>query len=85
MLMLNDDTRLITDGPTHQLRAQAPIKVFTIHKEALVEQTNAVNDDSSNEHARAAHRVDFDGPVRVNVGQVVPTEAWTLGEQPTET
>src|SRR6267378_798224 len=85
MLMLYDDTRLIADGPAHLSCAQAPVEVFTVHKEALVEQTNAVDDRASNQHARPADRVDFDGPVRIDVGQVVAAKARAVGKRSAET
>src|SRR5713101_7039825 len=85
MLMLYDDTRLIADGPAHQSRAQAPVKVFTIHKEPLVKQTNPLDDRASNQQARTAHRVDFDGSVRIDIGEVVATEARAFGKQPAQT
>src|SRR5712691_3049782 len=85
MLMLYDGTRLIADGPAHHSRAQAPVKIFTIHKEALVEQTHSVYDCASNQHACPTHRVHFDGLVRIDVRQVVATKSRASGKQTAET
>src|SRR5579859_3741323 len=84
MLMLDDDTGLITDGPADLPRTQAPVNVFTIHKEALVEQTHARDDRLPHHQARATNRVDFDGLIRIEKCQVVAAKAWAGREQTTQ-
>ena len=48
----------VPDLPAGAFDAQAPVDLFTIHKEALVKQTYLLNDIAPNDHAGAERMVD---------------------------
>src|SRR5439155_19196742 len=56
MLMLDHDRWLVANGPASLTRAQAPVKVLTIHKETLVEKANPLDHIAAHQQARSAHR-----------------------------
>src|SRR2546423_99085 len=75
VLMLDDDTRLITDGPSRRPRAQAPVQILTIHEESLVEQPDTLDYRPPHQHACAAHRVDLQRLVGIDERPGVAAES----------
>src|SRR6266566_2678991 len=85
MLVLHNDRRFVPYGPTCLPSPQAPVKILTIHKEAIVQHPDTLDDAAPHQQAGAADRVDLDRYVRIDERQVVSTEARTLWKQPTKT
>src|ERR1051326_3434354 len=81
VLVLHDDRRLVANRPTRLARTQAPIQIITIHKEALIQQANPLNDLAAHKHARAAHGIHLDGQVGIDEREVVAPEARAVAEE----
>src|SRR5579872_3145954 len=81
VLVLDHHRRLITDREARLSGAFTPVKVLTIHKEALVQQPDAVNDAAPHQHARAAYTVYLNRQIGIDKGQVVPSETRAVGAQ----
>src|SRR5512145_67317 len=82
---MDNHLRHIADAPAILLDAIGPIKIFTVHKKGLIEQTCLAHDSAAQKHARSNHRIDLSLLIRVAMGHVVATKARAARKQPRET
>lgn len=81
LVMIDGYRRVIDNFPAVLLNTVSPIKVFAIHEERLIEQTDFAHHRRANHHTRPDHRINLSLHIRIEVSQIICSEAAAAREE----